>query len=108
MRLVRAENERVAGHHFDPAILVANSGFSGNDQIQLPLSRVRVVREIAFSRRHPVPLQIKRVSLGQIERSRLSSQCFGNSLEGDCVFSAWRLPRLLFDLREVYLLHCAR
>ena len=96
MWLVWAENERVPRHNFRLAVFVANSAFSGNYQIQLPLGRVRVVSEIAFSCRHPVPFQIKWVPLGQVERSGLASQRFRNSFEGDGVFSARRLPRLLF------------
>src|SRR4029453_15599563 len=101
MWLVRSENERVANYNFRPAVFVTNSAFSRNNQIQFPLGRMRVVREIAFSRRHSVPFQIKRVPLGQVERSGLASQRFRNSFEGDGVFSAGRLPRLFFDLVEV-------
>src|SRR3954462_5140736 len=107
MRLVWAENERVAGHDFGPAILVANSAFSGNHQIQLPLGRVCVIREVALSCRHSAPFQIKRMPLGKAERSRLAPQRFRNYFKRDGVFSARRLPRVLFDLRDVYLFHCA-
>src|SRR5689334_3281981 len=106
MRLVWAENERVTSHHFGAAILVANSAFSGNHQIQLPLGRVCVIREVALSCRHSAPFEIKRMALGKIERSRLASERFRNPFKRDAVFSAWRLPRVLFDLRDIYLLHC--
>jgi hypothetical protein len=45
------------------------------------------------------------VPLGQVERSRLASQRFRNSFEGDSVFSARRLPRLLFDVVQVNFFH---
>ena len=51
MRFVGTEDERVTGRNVGLAVLVANTAFSGNDQIQFPLSRVRVVREIASTNR---------------------------------------------------------
>jgi len=108
MRLVWAEDERVAGHHFGLAIFVANNAFSGNHQIQFPLGRVRVVREVALCCWHPAPFQIKRVPLGKVKRSRFASQRFRNSFKGDGVFSAWRLPRVLFDFVEVNFFHAVK
>src|SRR5262245_64012392 len=105
MRLVWAKDKRIAGHHFGPAVLVANSAFSGNYQIQFPLRRVRVVREIGFSRRHSTPFQIKRMTFGQVERCWLAAKRFRNSFEGGGVFSARRLPRVLFDFVKVNLFH---
>src|SRR4249919_1042752 len=105
MRFVWTEDERVAGHNFGPAVFVANSTFSGNHQIQFPLGRVRVVREVALSCRHPTPFQIKWVPLGKVERSRFASQCFRNSFKGDGIFSAWRLPGILFDFVQVNFFH---
>src|SRR5262245_56319503 len=105
MRLVWPEDERVSRHHFGPAIFVTNGAVSRNHQIQFPLCRVRVVRKIGFSRWHPVPFEVKRMPLGEVERSRLASQRFRNSFEGDSEFAARRLPRLLFDFVEIYLAH---
>jgi len=105
MRFVWTEDERVGGHYFGPAIFVANSAFSGNHQIQLPLGRVRVIREVALSYRHPAPFQIKRVPLGKVERRWFASQRFRNSFKGDDILSAWRLPRVLFDFVQVNFCH---
>ena len=105
MRFVGTEDERVTGRNVGLAVLVANTAFSGNDQIQFPLSRVRVVREIAFSWWDPAPFQIERMALRQIERRRLAPQCFRNSFEKHGVFSAWRLPGLFFDVVKIYFEH---
>ncbi len=88
MRFVWTEDEHVAGHDFGRAVFVANSAFSGIHQIQFPLGRVGVVREVALSCGHQAPFQIKRMTLGKIERSRFASQRFRNSFERDNVFSA--------------------
>src|SRR4029077_2932332 len=108
MRFVGAEDERVASEDFSSAILVANSPFARNNQIQFPLGRVRVIREIWFPGRHATPFQVEWMSLGQIERGRLAPKRFGNSFEVHDVFSAWRLPWLFFDLANVYLSHDGR
>src|SRR5439155_14509662 len=105
MRFVRAEDERVVSADFRSAILVANSTLTRNNQIEFPLGRVRVVRKIWFPRRHAIPFQIKWMTLGQIERGRLASQRFRNSLEGDDIFSCRRLPRLFVDVVNVYFAH---
>src|SRR4030095_11961155 len=105
MRLVWPEDERVSRHNFVPAIFVTNGAASRNHQIQFPLCRVRVVRKIGFSRWHPVPFEVKRMPLREVERSRLASQRFRNSFEGDSEFTTRRLPRLLFDFVEIYLAH---
>src|ERR1700747_3230905 len=105
MRFVRAENKRIARYNFGLAVLVANDAFAGNHQIQFPLGRMRVVREIAFFWWNSRPFQVERMTLGQIERSRFTSQRFGNSFERSCVFSAWRLPRVFLDFVDVYLSH---
>src|SRR6266403_2250193 len=98
VRFVGTKNKSVAGHDFSRATPVTNRSLAGNDQIKLPLRRVRVVREIALPGRHAVPFQIEWMSLGQIERSRFAPECFRNSLERYGVFPAERLPRFLFYL----------
>src|SRR6266566_5821024 len=105
MRFVRAKDKRVVSADFRSAILVPNSTLTRNNQIEFPLGRVRVVRKIWFSGRHAIPFQIEWVTFGQIERGRLASQRFGNSLEGHGIFSCWRLPRLFIDLVNVYFAH---
>src|SRR5438876_10217251 len=61
-----------------------------------------VIREVAFADRHSCYLQTERVSLRQIERGRIATKRFRNSFEIRGVLSAGRLPRLLFDLVDVY------
>jgi hypothetical protein len=63
MRFVWTEDERVAGYNFGFVVLVANSAFSGNHQIEFPLRGVCVVREIAFSWWDPVQFEVKRMPL---------------------------------------------
>src|SRR5437764_3524580 len=45
------------------------------------------------------------MTLGQIERGRLASDCFRNSFERNGIFTAGRLPWLFFDFGDVYLAH---
>src|SRR5439155_24767501 len=61
--------------------------------------------KIVFPRRHARPFQIKRMSLREIERIRIASKRDGDPLEMRGVLSARRLPRLLFDVFNVYFLH---
>src|SRR5205814_8175037 len=66
---------------------------------------MRVIGEILFSGRHPIPFQIKRLTLRQVERSGLTPQCFRNSFEGDGILPARRLPSLFLNVVDVYLAH---
>src|SRR5205814_10059502 len=98
MRFVRPEDEGVARHELSSAAFVTDASFAGNDQIKLPLRRMRVIRKSWFPRRNSIPFQIKWMTLRQIERSRFAPECFRNSFERHGVFPARRLPRLLFNL----------
>src|SRR5438552_9928747 len=64
-----------------------------------------VIREVAFSGRHSCYFQIERMPLRQIERGRIATKRFRNSFEIRGVLSAGRLPRLFFDLVDVYFAH---
>src|SRR5207248_11032298 len=97
MRFIGLENKGVASHNFGRPLLVTNASFSRDNQIELPLRRMRVIRKSSFLGRHSIPFQIKWMTLGQIKRSRFASERFGNSFERHGIFSAWRFPRLLLD-----------
>src|SRR6266478_1174168 len=105
MRFVRPEDECIAGYDLCLTILMTDISLARNDQVKLPLCRVRVVRKIWFARSHAIPFQIERMPLGQIERIRIASQRFRNSFEAHGVFSTWRLPCCFFDVVNVYLAH---
>src|SRR5437867_11628177 len=98
MRFVRPKDERIAGHYFGGSIFMTDTPLARNNQIQLPLRRVCVVRKIWFSGRRPIPFQIERMTLGQVERAWLAPERFGNSFERDGILSAGRLPCLFFDI----------
>src|SRR5439155_4195369 len=66
---------------------------------------VRVIWEIAFSRRHASPLQIKRMAFRQIERCRIAPKSDRDSFEVRGIFSSRRLPRFFFNLVKVYFAH---
>src|SRR5438874_13749579 len=108
MRFVRPEDERIASDNFGGSIFMANIPLARNNQVKLRLRRVCMVRKISFSRRHPIPFQIKRLTLRQVERSGLAPQCFRNSFEGDRVLSARRVPCFFFDFVNIYLSHESR
>src|SRR5437762_6392663 len=98
MQFLSPEDVGVAMHELSCAAFVTDASFAGNDQIKLPLRRMRVIRKSWFPRRNSIPFQIKWMTLRQIERARFAPERFRNSPEGHHVFSAGRLPRFLFDL----------
>src|SRR5439155_21039470 len=45
VRLVRRKNVGVASGHFHCAVLVADAAFAGDDKVEFPLRRMRMIRE---------------------------------------------------------------
>src|SRR2546423_5531019 len=105
MWVVRSKDERVAHAHVGCSVSVAHTTLTADHKIEFPLRRVRMIREIEFPRWDAGPLQIKRMTFGQIERRPIAPDRFRDSLEGSGEFAARRLPRLFLDLFDVYFAH---
>src|SRR6202040_4116795 len=74
MRLAGSEKERVPRAHFRRPVLVSNTSAAGDDEIQLRLRAVRVIRTIRFTLRNPHHREVKRMPLRQIERLAIAAE----------------------------------
>src|SRR6266853_5956180 len=105
VRLVRRKNEGVASGHFCRAVLVAGAAFAGDDKVEFPLRRMRMIWEIRLAGWHTRQFQIKRMPFCQIERVRIAAERFRNSLEGCGVIAARRFPFPIFNVLQIYFSH---